>query len=728
MDRFRRVSLSRMSRLALAVPLVCAVIISSLWLGQQLRAYRAPEDAAALPAASPTLDASSQAGAPSLRQQPTQFIKLPPGVTDQLGNVVFSPDGTYFVTRSTDFTQLAVVRVRKELDTVTLTSELVATLPDLTFVAWLPDGKSFAAEGTQVVSSTGKASMKTYDVFRVTTGGATQKIGEALGGPLALSPDAKLIAAFDGDSRLIAIAVDGSATRALDDPISGTAPALLGWDGQGRVVRADYRTPFAIVRVPLAGKATATRLAGVTGVSNARWSPDHAVAIVSVSTPSERDALLTEAGIVDLPAGALPAWIGPHILLTRAADERAGSVDALTGARATFNAKMRSDNIRVIAATSSNVLWLDEAKNVPHLLDVAADRDTGLGLNPWPTKAQPLTDGRFVTLTDRLMLLDAAAWWQVYVHPTPTPLPQSKDQGAVAAGSVRVESPEGGWSVVMPKTWYRRDAPMHGSEVLSYDPDGMDYSGNLPPAGQVRVVIEVMNDYGVPDAREYAKTNTLGMGTRTNESDLTIAGQPAYAATFASASPPPWPNQRMWYVRSPYWSDRIFVIQATANVRAAEVDGIIASLRFFKPAAPAAATVTRAQVMAQYTQPTYSATRVDKVEAKLVRWKDYEKAMGFRSGTNDPDELTWVVVVYGEIQPPSRRPSTGKCTRSARWQMGSVGATAAAGRTRTRRRGGRRSSTSRSLSRPPRAGCRGIRRPDRVACPHLCDGAPRSAG
>jgi hypothetical protein len=209
----------------------------------------------------------------------------------------------------------------------------------------------------------------------------------------------------------------------------------------------------------------------------------------------------------------------------------------------------------------------------------------------------------------------------------------------------------------MPKAWYRRDAPMHGSELLSYDPDGMNNSGNLPGAGQVRVVIEAMNDYGATDPRSYSQSNWLGLGKRSDEADVAIGGQPAYAATFASPHPAPWPDQRIWVVRSPYFSDRMFVIQATANVRAGDVDAIIASLRFFKPAPSPAATVTRAQVMAQYRQPTYSATRVDKVEAKLVRWKDYEKAVGtFRSGVNDPDELTWVVVVYGQIQPPSHGP------------------------------------------------------------------------
>ena len=663
MDRSSYGRLVPALRLALALPLVCAVLIGSLWVGQQLQAFRSSAGDA-----NPSPDPTSQAAAgPEIAQQPIQFIDLPPGVTTSAsGTFVPSPDGAYLIGRTTDFTRLAIIHVSAARDALSLRSELAASIPDVSFVAWMPDGRSFIAQGTVILNATlppsgTKLSMKTFDVFRVDLVGTKTKLGIASVGGFALSPDGKLLAAFDGDSRLVAIRTDGGGTQSVaNDPTAGTAPAFLGWDASGAIVRADYREPFSLHRIPLTGQPSDVSATGTTGVSNARWSPDHLAAIVTVSRPSERDGLLTTR-VVGLPVAALAAWIGPHMLLTRGADEHAGAVDVLTDARTTFNAKLRSDKIRVLAVSLPYVLWLDEAKGIAHLLDTANDRDTGVGLSPAPSQAAPLTNGRFLIWRDgRLILLDGAGWWQHNVPATPSPIPPATDQTGVPAGFVRVESPEGGWSVVMPTGWYRREAPMHGSELLSYDPQGMDYSGNVPPAGEVRMVIQMPNDYGVTDLRAYVRAYVPGLtggAAVKSEADLSIAGQPGYGITAATSQPPPFNGDlRSYFLRSPYFSDRVVSIQSSL-ARKADTDAIIASLRFFRPAPPPAATTTRAQVIAQYSKPTFSATRVDRVEAKLVRWKDYEKAVGtFRSGTNDPDELTWIVIVYGEIQPPSRGP------------------------------------------------------------------------
>jgi hypothetical protein len=679
------------ARLALALPLVCVVLIGSLWLGQSLRAYRNPAQSPA-----PSEEVTSGVAAPQVGQQPQQYIELPSGVaTSAAGNFIPSPDGTYLIGRTTDFTSLAIVRVTPERDALKLKSEVSATLPNLLFVAWMPNGTSFIAQGTQVLSGTspsgGKLQMKTFEIFRVDLGGAKKKIGEALGGPFALSPDAKLLAAFDGESRLIAIRTDGGGTQTIaNDPTAGSLPAFLGWDARGAVVRAEYREPFTLRRIRLAGPVTEIRVNGIRGASNARWSPDHEAALVTAGFPTcECDGLLTDA-LATMPADALPAWIGPHTLLTRAVDERAGSLDVLTGARTTLAAKMRSEKIRILGVSLPYVLWLDEAKNVAHLLDVSAERDTGVGFAPPPNRADPLSNGRFLVWQDaHLIVLDAAAWWQFNVHPTPSPIPQSNDQTGVPVGFVRVESAAGGWSVVMPKSWYRRDAAMHGSELLSYDPQGLDYSGNIAPPGEVRLIIQMPNDYGAADPRAYARDHvSTAMGNKLNaEADVTVAGQPAYTETVFLNNPGPFAQDaRFWFVRSPYFSDRMVSIEAIPLARAAEVDAIVQSLRFFKPALPPVATTTRAEVVAMYSKPTGSATRVDKVEAKLVRWKEYEKAVGtFRSGTNDPDELTWIVLVYGEVQPPNRgpmgrpTPAAGATPQTFTWEVHAFSATGGEG-------------------------------------------------
>ena len=648
---------SSVLRLALALPLACAVIIGALWLGQSLRTYREP---AAPPA--PSEEPGAQAGASPAPQPlpPMQSIDLPPDVARNAGAPVPNADGTYLVGQTADYKSLAVIRLIADRDALNLKSEVVAAVADTGFLAWMPDGKSFIARGNTVVNTaSGKAQMKMNDVFRVDLAGQRTKLGEAWLVSSSLSPDARLLAAFDGDMRLVVIRTDGGGMQLVAND-QGGAPSLLGWDGSGAILRFDERGA-TIHRIPTAGAALrdlpvngARYIGGIT-----RWSPDRRAAIVSATVTTsagvcECDRLLTD-GVVDMPRDAFAVWVGPHTLLTRASDEHAGTVDALSGARATLNAKMRSEKIRIIAVSLPYVMWLDETKNVAHILDLAKDRDTGVGLNDSPAGAYPLNGGRFLWWRDRsLSILNMSAWWAFYVdaHPTPSPIPQSKDQSAVPAGYVRVERPEGGWSAVMPKSWYRRDAPLHGSEFLSYDPEGMDSSGNAPPTGETRVVLRMENDYGAADLRTFASTYPAGpMGKNDLGADTQVAGQPAYTTTFVSAQPPPWnAPMRIWFLRSPYFVDRVVTVTAT-NTRMQEVDAIVQSLRFFKPAPPAALTVTRAEVIAKYSKPSFSATRVDRVEAKLVRWKDYEKARGgFRSYTNDPDELTWVVIVYGEIK------------------------------------------------------------------------------
>src|SRR5438105_1642376 len=638
-------------RLALALPLACVLLVGALWVGQELRAYRAPASSPAPTDDGAAQTGAAQAGAAQAIGQPIQVIQLPPGLTDQVSIAIASPDGAYFVTRTADFTRLALVRVLPAPDDAYLKTDLVATLPDVNFVAWLPDATGFIAQGTKVANTPAtpppfgtKLESKLFDVYRVDLAGATTKLGVAAGGIFALSPDAKLIAAFDGDARLIAIHTDGTGIDPIaNDPAAGSAPSLLGWDASGAILRADWRAPFTIRRVPLAGPPSVLPSGGVTSALLARSSPDRRGALLTASFPGqcECDALLTDR-LTAMPDGTYPAWVGPHSLLTRAADEHAGMLDVLTSARTTLSAKMRSEQIRIIAVSMPYVLWLDVTKAVPHLLDVRADRDTGLGLSPPPANAQPLSGGRFFAWREKsLLVLDAGAFFRT-IPATASPIPLAKDQSGVPAGFIRVARPEGGWSVVIPSAWYRRDAPLRGSEFTSYDPEGMDYSGNAPPAGGARVVIEAANDYGASDLHEYARRAPIvampGNVVR-SAADVSVAGQPAYTVTTSVNQPPPFDGDlRFWFVRSPYFPDRVFVIQA-AVARAQEVDAVVASLRFFAPAPDPAPTLTRAQVVAKYSQPTFSATRVDRVEAKLVRWKDYEKAAGgFRSGTNDPDE------------------------------------------------------------------------------------------
>ena len=656
-------------RLALAIPLVCLLLAGALWVGQSLRAYRAPT-------ASPAPTDGPQAAAaptPQLRQQPTQLVRLPAGFFTQTSSVVPSPDGEYLAGRTTDFSRLAIVHVDHERDALELRSELALSLPDLGFVAWMPDSRSFIAQSTKLAApgvppKGPPLPMKTADVYRVDLSGAKTKLGETMLGPFALSPDGTRLATFDGYQSLVVLRTDGSGALAMRDPNGIYAPFILGWDDGGSILRFDSREPPMLHRIGPTGTSSDVALA-VASVTDARWSPDRRAALVTAQFGCDCPGLLTDR-VTRLPADAYAAWVGPHSVLTRGGDERAGTLDVLSGARTTLDAKMRSDTLRILAVSLPYVLWLDQAKGVPHLLDLTRGRDTGLGLNPAPVGAFAVPGGRFYAWSDtRLQLIDAGAWWSVNVdaHPTPSPAPLADDQTGVPAGSLRVEIPEGGWSVVIPRSWYRRSAPLHGGEFLSYDPQGMDFSGNLPPPGETRVVIEMPNDDGAADLAAYAIGHGMPFGGARPTAGVpaTVAGLPGYGFVTRGGGPSPWDMEiRNWLVRSPYFGDRVVVIQAVGTARTAEVDALIASLRFFTPTPPAPAIApTRAEVIAKYSAPSFSAVRVDRVDVKIVRWKDLEKAAPIgHSGVNDPDELTWVVVVHGEIHPVRRGGPLGRPT------------------------------------------------------------------
>lgn len=49
--------------------------------------------------------------------------------------------------------------------------------------------------------------------------------------------------------------------------------------------------------------------------------------------------------------------------------------------------------------------------------------------------------------------------------------------------------------------------------------------------------------------------------------------------------------------------------------------------------------------------------RIDRIDAKLVTWKEYELAAGgVHSGVNDPEQLVWLVFVTGEVTHPRGGP------------------------------------------------------------------------
>src|SRR5207245_2791326 len=154
------------------------------------------------------------------------------------------------------------------------------------------------------------------DTVSLSPTGARRQLGGAQAGQRQSSEDGAWLAGFDGDDHVIAIPTAGGDTRTFAQARSGALGAL-GWDGQRRIVVASYAAPFALQRVALDGTVSTTPLAGVRGIANARWSPDHRAALITASDDrGERTRVLTHV-LTDLPVGALETWAGPHELLAR---------------------------------------------------------------------------------------------------------------------------------------------------------------------------------------------------------------------------------------------------------------------------------------------------------------------------------------------------------------------------------------------------------------------------
>ena len=656
--------MSWLGRLALPLALACVLVLIGLWIAEQVRLTREERAAA---------DATAQSGAGSTAalQQPLQVLRLPPDVRPD--TVSLSPDGALAVVSTawqtstatgdpnakggvapialTASSRLLLLRLHPDPGAVEIPTDVVTSFADLSFSGWLPNGTGFVARGTAPLPPTGtKAQLKTYGVSIVSPTGARRQLGVAQGGQLQISEDGAWIAGFDGDDHVIAIPTAGGDTRTFAQARSGALGAL-GWDGQRRIVVASYAAPFALQRVALDGTVTTTPLAGIRGLANARWSPDHRAALITASDDrGERTRVLTDV-LTDLPAGALDTWAGPHELLARGSDGLLGTVDVLTGARRQLRAKMLTPTPRILASSDGFTIWMDDDAKRPHLTDVARDRDTTLGLNPPPERAQPLAGGRFVIgRGGEVDLFDSAAWWR-QVPPTPSPLPVSR----ASPGYVRVQDDAGGWSVEIPEHWYQVPAPQHGFEVRSYDPTGMDYSGNFPPPGGVFVRMQMeQNPNKLDPSGFFQPPQTPGYQIRDHQ-QVTIAGQPAEMWSIWQSQPADWGKLEptlYWYVRSPYFDDRMVVIHAVpaASPLRAEVERIVASLRFSPPTPVVLKPlVSRQQAIEQATAIDHNlGATITRVEAKLVLYKEWERASASgRSFATDPDMLVWVVVRAG---------------------------------------------------------------------------------
>jgi len=224
-------------------------------------------------------------------------------------------------------------------------------------------------------------------------------------------------------------------------------------------------------------------------------------------------------------------------------------------------------------------------------------------------------------------------------------------------GWVRIRDDAGGWSMDMPPGWFERAAPQHGHEFRSYDPSiplpGNYSSEYLPPAGQVVVRMQMQQNVDRLDAATFFKEpDPPAPGVEVRErKHVTVAGQQTEFWSLWRSQPAQLQrNEPMhwWYLRSPFFDDRMVVIYAAPGESPlrSEVERIVGSLQFYQPAPVSLVpTVSRQEAMDRAVSgPPGKPSTATRVEAKLTLYKNWERLQGgSRSFSTDPDTLVWVV-------------------------------------------------------------------------------------
>jgi hypothetical protein len=212
----------------------------------------------------------------------------------------------------------------------------------------------------------------------------------------------------------------------------------------------------------------------------------------------------------------------------------------------------------------------------------------------------------------------------------------------------------GGWALQLPPGWFERWSNQHGREIMSYDPTGSYFNdGSYPEPNQIFIRLQMMQNPDHFTPAEFQSFLNRGGGRLVREQhQVAIAGQPAEAYTIWQSEIPPYAYLETrvdWYVRSPFFDDRMVVITARSadSPLRSEAERLVASLRFFQPTAVnLIPTISRSEILARVSsRPGLVPTRI---EAKLVLRKDLDATgqLG-RDLYSDPDALAWVIAYAG---------------------------------------------------------------------------------
>src|SRR3989475_6723209 len=453
--------------------------------------------------------------------------------------------------------------------------------------------------------------------------GKTLELGDAeFTGPIAASPDGRWIAVAEGLSQPSQIRIFDRTGSVAPRVIAQGMRSIVGgiqWDANARVL---YPNARMVVAVDLSGRDTSYSMSadasafGVVGMS-----PDRSVAVIDVNVSNGESVRLLEGGSTRaLPSGIVQpiVWVGPHEMLGRSDDGQLFAADARGKERA-LGVVMKSSDVRVLAYSAPYLLWIDNPLARVHLSDLAASKDVTVGANPLPSAAQPHDDGRFLITRDDVNfgadVLSGPSWFAT-LPPTPKPL---ATRAGAAAGYRRIASDEGGWSMEIPEKWVAETGNLRGAEIASFDMQSTDFSGNAPAPDQLRIRVTLMPEYDHLSLEALgAKGGLSSPGPVIEQAATTVAGQPAVRTLMRSTSPGPF-NQlhQYWHFRSPFFADRVVVVDAwpaDGALRAA-ADHAIATFQLGQPRITAATPISRKQAIASATSYLSANGRVDRTPA-----------------------------------------------------------------------------------------------------------------
>jgi hypothetical protein len=600
--------------------------------------------------------AGAGAAAASPRLAPMAPLRFGPGYAAQSASI--SPDGTLATAMTNDWSAEGVFALSDDASSGFVTAREIARVAPGVGQTWL------SAPTALLVMSSEPTKRSLLRV--ISADGKVVEIGSAaFGGPATPSPDGRWIAIAENLSQPSQIRIfdrtGAVAPRVIASGLTSTVGGVQ-WDASGRVLYPNNR---AIVAVDLSGRDTTYPLPadasafGVVGIS-----PDRTVAVIGVNVSNGEGWRLLEDGSIRAvaPTAMQPVvWVGPHEMLARHADGQLFAVDSRGSERA-LGVAMKESNVRVLAYSAPYLLWIDNQATRLHLSDLASSKDVTVGANPLPNGAQPHGDGRFLITRDDVNfgsdVLSGASW---FASLPPTPPPVATRAGA-AAGYRRIASDQGGWSMEIPEKWVAETGNLRGAEIASFDMQSTDFSGNAPASDQLRIRVTLMPEYDHLSLEALgAKGGLSSPGPVVEQLATTVAGQPAMRTLMRSSSPHPFDQQHVyWHLRSPFFADRVVIVDAwpADGALRAVADRAITTFELSQPKVTAQTSIPRQDAIERATSYLRINGRVDRVAAKLVSYHEYEIASNFgHSYTQDPDDLVWVVVTTGEFVSTHSRPA-----------------------------------------------------------------------